>query len=512
MDIVRSVTKKVKFDYYILQAGDEGIVRAVRDIMDLFGIYPASKLNVDLEEGLLFIENKCLLSFGNLEVTSRIVFLCCGQIKRFDKINSSQCATDEFERLEKQLIKNNIMNLMIEITGVKPSPWGILRGVRPTKLVHKLLDNKVSREQIIRKLHLEYSIDLSKAELVTDIAIHQRPFLNCNSKMVSIYIGIPYCPSKCLYCSFPSYILPAREQVDLFMAALKAELEATRQIIEKYGLCVESVYIGGGTPTSLEIGSFKQLLTLVNDMFINKFTKEYTIEAGRPDSITDEKLNLIVQAGATRVSVNPQSMQKKTLKYIGRMHTVQDIIDVFQKMRQMGIPVINMDLIAGLPGETINDMVDTMRQIATLRPDNITVHTLALKKGSDLKTSNIRHDILPSEVITEEMLNISRKYLAEMNLKPYYLYRQKYMTGNFENIGYARTGTECLYNMQIMEERQTIIGHGPGASTKAVNVSTWQLNSCYNPKDVKTYISNNARYRNQKQALLMRLFEGESAC
>lgn len=512
MDIVRSVRIKVTPKQYILLKGDGEKVKVVQECLGLFGLSPVDEGRVEIDDNTVLVENKTQVKNGNLELTSRIVFLCDEQLQRLEEVSSCKLEWEECSILEKRLIKKNLHVLMNQVMEKKPSPWGVLRGVRPTKIVHKLLDKGFIKQDIIRKLQDEYAVNFSKAELLVNIAEYQRPFLNSSPKSISIYIGIPYCPSKCLYCSFPSYVLPASHEVDSFLHALGEEMLATKKLVDRFGLVVENVYIGGGTPTSLDSGHFEQLLSLVQNLFINKFTREYTVEAGRPDSITDKKITLLKEFGVTRVSVNPQSMQKKTLNYIGRMHTVQAIIDVFQKMRQVYIPVINMDLIAGLPGETEADMKNTMEQIIALNPDNLTVHTLALKKGAELKYNRTAKISLPSEEVTERMLNISREYLAELGLNPYYLYRQKYMTGNFENIGYARKGTECLYNIQIMEERQTIIGHGPGASTKVVNPFSWHLDSCYNPKDVQTYIKYNFKYRQQKIDLLTSFFEGEYEC
>jgi oxygen-independent coproporphyrinogen-3 oxidase len=392
--------------------------------------------------------------------------------------------------------------------GVGNENWGILRGVRPTKLVHKQLDKGQKPEWIRSFLQKEYGLHPSKAGLITEIALRQRSHLNTSARNISIYIGIPFCPSKCLYCSFPSFILPERQQVAAFLDVLEKELSETKKMVGHYGLAVENVYIGGGTPTSLGNEDFARLLQMTSRLAVNKCTREYTIEAGRPDTINMEKIQLMKRFNVNRVSINPQTMQEKTLKYIGRMHTAQAIIDVFVKMRSAGISAINMDVIAGLPGETAEDIADTLEKIAVLQPDNLTVHTLALKKGSTLKTFIHEHS-LTDEAMTAKMLDVCRSYVQRMGLKPYYLYRQKYMAGNFENVGYAKPGVECLYNMQIMEERQTILGHGPAAATKVVDVRNWSLASCYNAKDLATYLHKCDNYAGQKRALLANLFEGE---
>ncbi|EAX46777.1 Radical SAM domain protein [Thermosinus carboxydivorans Nor1] len=421
----------------------------------------------------------------------------------------AEYADEDRAAAAKRLLKLNVLILMEKITSYKPSPWGILRGVRPTKIVHRLFDAGLGASEVLGRMTRAYAVAPDKALLVTDIALRQRPFLLAPkqaAKLVSVYIGIPYCPSRCLYCSFPAYILPNdRQSVETFLHALARDIEEAALLLEHCRCKVQTIYIGGGTPTSLADEDFSRLLRLVTAAFWSDATREFTVEAGRPDSVTDAKIAAMRAYGVTRVSVNPQSMQEKTLNHIGRKHSVRDIIDIFQKFRRAEIPVINMDIIAGLPGEDAGDMAATMKEIAALAPDNLTVHTLAIKRGSLLK-ANLADIPLPDENETARMLDVARQYVAKMGLKPYYLYRQKYMTGNFENVGYARPGTECLYNIQIMEERQTIIGIGPAAGTKAVWPGSWRLASVYNAKDVTTYIANLDSYIKQRRQLLANLF------
>jgi oxygen-independent coproporphyrinogen-3 oxidase len=372
------------------------------------------------------------------------------------------------------------------------------------------MDEGKDNSTIIKHLIDDYCLGKEKACLLSDIAIRQRKFIptidNPSKNTVSIYVGIPFCPSKCLYCSFPSYVLPDdRKQIDIFLEALTRDIEDMADFIDRHALLVQNVYIGGGTPTSLKGNDFSWLINKVKDAFITDFTREYTVEAGRPDSIDDEQIDIMTRNNVTRVSVNPQTMQQKTLKHIGRKHTIQDIIDVFYKIRRAGIPIINMDVIAGLPGETTQDMKSTMEQLSLLNPDNLTVHTLAIKKGSVLKDHFAEYH-LPNAVETRNMLHIAADYAEKLQMKPYYLYRQKYMTGNMENIGFSKKDKECLYNMQIIEERQTILGMGPAAATKAVNTLNWHLDSFYNPKDLQTYIKHLERYLVGRRKILSELF------
>ncbi|BBB92880.1 MAG TPA: coproporphyrinogen dehydrogenase HemZ [Methylomusa anaerophila] len=420
----------------------------------------------------------------------------------------------------KRLTKRGVLEFMRNITGINPSPWGILRGVRPTKIVHRLLDQGFGSKDIIDILTGDYALHLNKAKLVTGIARHQRQYLSVENvhdlgKAVSLYISVPFCPTRCLYCSFPAHTLPKdKEQLAAYMRAVRTDINAAAKLISKFGLSVETVYIGGGTPTSLPADDLAALLTMTKEAYTSANTIEFTVEAGRPDSLDDAKIATLRDYGVTRVSINPQTMQEKTLQHLGRRHTVQDIIDTFEKIRRTQIPVINMDVIAGLPGESETDMENTMHQLSRLGPENITVHTLAIKRGSLLKSSlssmssmseKVQVD-LPDEETTNNMLAIAADYTAKMNMHPYYLYRQKYMTGNLENVGYAKKGNDCLYNIRIMEERQTIIGIGPAAGTKAVNTVNWRLQSCYNPKDVNTYINNLNIYLQERNTLLTRLF------
>lgn len=526
MDIARSVGKNVKVkNFFYLPAADSkiDILAAVRDTMVLFkvdfaGAWIKEAGMAQLANGSVLVEDD--ISYKNNEISVKITIIFYdldGNLTRFGVTKCKPLAPNGAEEdttsLARRLVRLNVLSLMRKITEKDPGPWGILRGVRPTKIAHRLLDQNYSGNEIINKLVEDYALEPVKSELVTGIAIHQRPIIanpsnSISERKVSIYIGIPYCPSRCLYCSFPSYILPERkEQLDAFLRAITKDIENAAELIAKNSLTVENIYVGGGTPTSLAASDLAKLLELIKKSFNVTRTTEFTVEAGRPDSMNNDKIDVLRQTGITRVSINPQTMQDKTLKQIGRRHTVQDIIDIFGKIRHAGIPTINMDIIAGLPGETVSDLEDTMRQISLLNPENITIHTLALKRGSLLKESlNLVENALPDEEATKQMLAIGASYTKNMNMHPYYLYRQKYMTGNLENVGYAKPGTDCIYNIQIMEERQTIIGVGPAAGTKAVNPRNWHLQSSYNAKDVASYIKNLDIYLSERYDLLSRLY------
>lgn len=525
---------KSKNFFYSFAGIDIDVLPAVRDTMALFKVDYAGQWT----EGEQFSQNTDTSLWVASSVTSELTEIVVKVTIQFhdsdgnpqslskskshplppkDSINSDE--EQDTAGAVKRLVRLLILILMREITAQNPSPWGILRGVRPTKIAHRLLDQGENRNKIIDCFIGDYGVDPEKAKLIADIALHQRPVIATphhitDGKKISIYIGIPYCPSRCLYCSFPAYVLPERrEQLDAFLRAITKDIDSAAHLVAKYNLTVETIYIGGGTPTSLTAADLDNLLHLIKDAFWGPETKELTVEAGRPDSINDEKIDVLRHNKISRISINPQTMQNKTLKLIGRQHSVQDIIDIFGKIRNAAIPVINMDVIAGLPGETVVDMEDTMRQIAALNPDNITIHTLALKRGSILKESLhsglLSEQALPNEETTKQMLALVAYYTSGMGMHPYYLYRQKHMTGNLENIGYAKPEKDCLYNIQIMEERQTIIGIGPAASTKAVDhQANWRLKSCYNAKDVSSYIANLDIYLQERNTLLTGLYGG----
>lgn len=531
MAIVRSAAKKVRIKDFFFAAGTTiDVATAVRDTLQLFGVaeagpWPEGVPVTELNPDSMLITGSVGYDEQLIKVTVTVNFHKPGAgpaaltKSRCDSLlpgSAKSTDNEDAAGLVKRLVRLAVVGLMRELTGDNPVPWGILRGVRPTKLVHRYLDQGLTYPEVTARLVQDYAVQPAKAELLTGIAIHQRPVISNPDnrrrlKNVSIYVGIPYCPSRCLYCSFPAFVLPAqRAPLAAFLQAITRDIQSTIDLVQRFNLSVESIYIGGGTPTSLEAADLAALLALVKDGFYGLHTSEFIVEAGRPDSLNEEKIAVLRQYGVNRVSINPQTMQDKTLKQIGRQHTVQDIIDVFAKIRQAGIPVINMDLIAGLPGEAAADLADTMQQIARLGPENITVHTLALKRGSQLMEAVhagvlARHK-LPDEKTTQAMLAIAADYIARLGMHPYYLYRQKYMTGNLENVGYAKPNTDCLYNIQIMEERQTIIGIGPAAGTKAVSPAPWRLQSSYNAKDVPTYIRNLDMYLNTRNTLLARLY------
>ncbi len=365
----------------------------------------------------------------------------------------------------KKKVTKLVYDWLSKVTG-RTLAWGMLTGVRPTKLAMQKLEAGMSRKEVCTFLEQEYGVSNQKAELGIAIAEREKELLGRldYEQGFSLYVGIPFCPSICSYCSFSSSPLAEWEdRVDDYLKALCQEIRSLGKMAE--GRKLNTIYIGGGTPTTLEAEQLFVLLDTIQKSFSFEDLQEFTIEAGRPDSITREKLEVMRRFPVTRISVNPQTMQQKTLDLVGRKHTVQDVKDIFHAARELGFDNINMDLIAGLPGETAEDMRDTLCQIEELSPDSLTVHALAIKRAAKFGQEQRKIDLY-SEI--EQMVEESARAAERMGLVPYYLYRQKNIAGNFENVGYAKVDKAGIYNILIMEEKQTILAAGAGASTKIV--------------------------------------------
>ena len=390
------------------------------------------------------------------------------------------------EKDQKLIIKRTIYELLMAETGIRPQ-WGLLTGVRPAKLISIMLEEGKSDEECMKVFVEDYLVMEHKAELALKVAKAEQKILEGNKpEEISLYIGIPFCPTRCLYCSFTAYPLHQyKNRVDEYLDAMFKELDWLAAYSRNF--IMKNIYIGGGTPTSLNEMQLERLLQKVEDLFHPDETMEYTVEAGRPDTITREKLRLMKEYRVNRISINPQTMNDKTLMGVGRKHTVEDIRRVFWEAREEGHENINMDLILGLPGENAEDVRNTMEEIMKLDPDNVTVHTLAVKRASRLREELDQHDMTTAETL-ESMLNIAAEYAEKMGMEPYYMYRQKNMVGNFENVGYCHPGKEGVYNIQIMEETQTILAAGAGASTKTVDPETDRIERVFNVKSIEDYI------------------------
>lgn len=398
---------------------------------------------------------------------------------------------------KKKIVTKMVYRFLSEKTGQEMA-WGMLTGVRPTKLAMHQMENGMNEAQAKAFLQEVYCVSEKKAGLAVDIACREKALLSKLDYLngFSLYVGIPFCPSICSYCSFSSSPIDVwSPRMDDYLNALCIELRHIAK--ETEGKTLNTIYIGGGTPTTLTAKQLEKLLNVVDELFLNEERGaellEYTVEAGRPDSITKEKLEVICRHPVTRISVNPQTMQQKTLDLVGRKHTVQAVKDIFHLARELGFDNINMDLIAGLPGENAEDMRDTLRQIEELSPDSLTVHSLAIKRAARMAQEQPVRD-LHTEIT--EMVEDAAKTAEKLGLVPYYLYRQKNIAGNFENVGYAKADKAGIYNILIMEEKQTIYAAGAGATTKIVlpekikteNGKETNLIRIENVKNIEAYI------------------------
>lgn len=406
---------------------------------------------------------------------------------------SADFPLDPDHRTAKNELKRQLYGMLVRLTGRK-LPWGTLTGIRPTRMLLTALEEGKTEDEIRRRMRETYLLSEEKLELAMAVASREHGLLQTLHPRTgySLYVGIPFCPTTCLYCSFTSYPIGLwKARTGEYLDALCREMD---YVAEKTGgEAPETVYIGGGTPTALTAEELHRLLGEIEARFDLNGVKEFTVEAGRPDSITRDKLEVLARHGISRISINPQTMKQSTLDLIGRLHSVAEVKEKFHMARELGMRNINMDLIMGLPEENAGDVRHTMEEIRKLAPESVTVHSLAIKRAARLKVHREDYQDLRIQN-TQEMLDIAAKACGDMGLAPYYLYRQKNMAGNFENVGYAKPGTECLYNVLIMEECQTILACGAGTSTKFIfpdkggNPEQRNIERCFNPKDVTTYL------------------------
>ncbi|MBQ3462163.1 MAG: coproporphyrinogen dehydrogenase HemZ [Clostridia bacterium] len=365
-------------------------------------------------------------------------------------------------------------------------PWGVMSGIRPAKNVRTLIDEGKSKNEIYEELRKVYEVSDEKIDLAYTVAQNEKILLdNIGEKSVSIYIGIPFCPTRCKYCSFVSTdIRVSGKYMDEFCEKLLLEIDKAAEVIKKLGMYVENIYIGGGTPTTLSPCQISAICDRLHSNFDFSKIKEFTLEAGRPDTITEEKLTAAKNGGVNRISINPQTMNEKTLKNVGRTHTPNMVKNCVSLAREIGFNNINMDLIAGLEGEVSEDFYYSLDEVIKLNPENITVHSMAVKRSSDFNHAGGK--LTAAEEINK-MLSYAQKRMKETDRKPYYMYRQKNISGNLENVGYAKDGYMSTYNVNIMEEKQTIIALGGGGSSKIVMGD--RIERVFNFKDPKEYIN-----------------------
>lgn len=468
---------KFDFEYDI-----QGIVRS---------FYPGEEMCTDKPERLndarLILE--CAFNSESLE------------IKLLEKLNDTQfntvttekfnAATDlngKYDRKEtKNILKRKLYDILHNYSG-KELLWGTLSGIRPTKITSELLENGMSDEDAVNFMKENYYLSDIKAKESVKISRNELNILNeiDYKNGYSLYVGIPFCPSTCLYCSFTSNPLSRfRNKIDSYLDAVCKEIEFCKNAFAHKK--ISTIYVGGGTPTTLEPYQLEKLLGKIEECFDVSKLYEFTVEAGRPDSITREKLAVIKKHGVTRISINPQTMKDETLKIIGRHHTVEQFINAYKMAREEGFDNINMDFILGLPDENADDIRYNMKMVEELKPDSLTIHSLALKRAARLNIFKDKYKDYAFEN-SEEIMEITKETAERLDLEPYYLYRQKNMTGNLENVGYARKSREGIYNILIMEEKQTILAVGAGASTKMVFPDGKRIERIENVKDVDLYI------------------------
>ncbi|MCL2406870.1 MAG: coproporphyrinogen dehydrogenase HemZ [Defluviitaleaceae bacterium] len=443
-------------------------------------------------------QGRCIVSSQNSNVFTAEVYCEAKLITAH-----SSTAKDNSKKSNTQAAAASIYNALTEVTGIRPS-WGTLTGVRPAKL---LTDGGTAEY-----LRDAYLVEAPKALLVQEVSAAELRYLASSTpRDAAIYISIPFCPSKCTYCSFPSY--PAAKSIhmmDNYVEVLLRELAFIAEKIQKHDHHITAVYIGGGTPTALTVQLLDKLLNFIRTNFCNAY--EFTVEAGRPDSLDDEKFIVMQNYGVTRLSLNPQTFSDKTLERVGRNHTSDTFFKIYNKAVQMGFDNINCDIILGLPDETADDVANTMEQLLTLRPAAITVHTLALKRAATLNHTHGRYaesggttHCNTAEV--EQMLKISADNCRNMGLSPYYMYRQKNMAGNFENVGYSLPNKECIYNFITMTEAKPIYAAGAGAVTKVMGAASNKIARAFNLKSLDEYVSRIDEMIDRKRVLFDDFFK-----
>lgn len=414
------------------------------------------------------ISDACGSSFIVAKVKkSEDKLLLSADVRFDDKTDSLEkiMTTDSAEKDIEHELCRLIYHILCRKTNITP-PWGLMTGIRPVKKVTELIQQGYGKESIRQILAERFELSADKFSLAYETAVNQIPILeSINKRTVSMYISIPFCPTRCSYCSFVSHSMDsAVKLMPEYITALCNELEIIGGIIRDTGTQIDTIYIGGGTPTSISAHDICKIMQTIEKNFDLGRIREYSFEAGRPDTITEEKLRVIKDYGVDRISVNPQTLNDDVLKVIGRRHSGIDFIRAFELARKIGFNNINTDMIAGLPTESVESFVKSLDKITALSPESITIHTLTVKRSADLFESGLANMNNPAV----EMLDYSVKKLMGLDYLPYYMYRQKNTVDNLENVGYAKKGFESQYNIFIMDETQTIIGAGCAASTKLV--------------------------------------------
>ena len=394
-------------------------------------------------------------------------------------------ASEETVRLRRQILQQSYYLAAVQLLPATPA-WGALAGVRPTKITTKHMLEGGTAKSADKLMKDVYYVTEDRRKLAVDCSVSTVQAASLLEETdVSLYVGIPFCPTRCSYCSFVSRTIGKKtELLDPYLEALMQEIAITGKLLQASGRTLRTIYIGGGTPTTLTTPQMERLLGTIQDSFDLSRCIEYTVEGGRPNTLDPDKLRAIRQGGADRISINPQTMESHVLQAVGRPHKAEDIVRAYRQALDAGFEAINMDLIAGLPKDSVDGFRRSLDAVLEMNPANITVHTLALKKGADLFERRVE---LPSFAEAAQMVRYANETLRNHKFKPYYLYRQKYMSGSFENVGWSRDNFDCLYNIYMMEEIHTILSLGGGGMNK-VNFPDGSLKRFHNPKFPEQYI------------------------
>lgn len=416
------------------------------------------------------------------------------------KIDSKDIQLEKVDRkkFRKLTIKLSLYEVLSRYYN-KVSEYGILTGVRPVKLVFECKRFGLNDEEIKKILKNTYKVSLKKINLIFDTVKNEKKYIlkNMNEKNYNLYVGIPFCPTRCVYCSFISYSNYDEKILNKYVDKLTYEIEETIKIAISKGLQLNCLYFGGGTPTVLNIKQMDKMFRVIKKYYLLDSIREITVEAGRPDTISKEKLSYLKQNFINRISINPQTMNDRTLKLIGRKHSVKNIIEKYNLARETNIEKINMDVILGLPKEKEKEIIITMEEIMKLHPDNITIHTLSYKKGAEIYKN--KQNQKENDNLISNMYNIALNYCKTNNYEPYYMYRQKNILGNLENTGYTLKGKECIYNIVTIEEKETVLACGVGAVSKIVDYRNDTITRIPNYKNIKDYINKTDRLIEKKK-------------
>ncbi len=407
----------------------------------------------------------------------------------------------EVKRLRKRQVKMALYNLLRRLTGMRP-PWGSLTGIRPTRLLYEAMEAGMGLEDAVRHVEEAYDVSPDRAALLGEIARMQEGLREAPADRFDLYIGIPFCKTRCAYCSFSAGEIGDGKRVQPYVDALLHEIALCRDMMREKGMTLRAGYVGGGTPTAIPCRDLARILDAAHAAFPTAV--EWTVEAGRPDTIDAEKLRMLRDHGVGRISVNPQSFNDDTLRRIGRAHTGAQTLEAYALARKLGFDDINMDLIAALPEETVDDFRRTLDTVQSLRPDSVTVHSLAIKRSSRLHeqlTVAGGHTQIGAEG-AGEMISLARERLTSDGYRPYYLYRQKYMAGNLENVGYALPGKACLYNIGNMEETVSVLALGAGAITKWLFDRALRIERAPNVRNIDEYIARTDEMAARKRAVI----------